>query len=400
MQSPMIRSAYKSASYGLAEISVRAELRDRFKESKLDSWFLQSAVKFGIGQFLADKELKVEKRVFGGKKNLKRRNKGLISSEEWKELRISPLYIIGEAPQKGNRKFEFHQDKIVFKPYRGEKHELFLPELRNNYKRIYEKLVRLAEEKLIAITVTLTSEFICLSYDEAKLKETKYKKPIKDRYAGIDLNPNYIGVSVFDSSGLVETKLFSLKELTGKHSNQDKLNHETIEIGHNIGCWLSHLRVNKVFCEELTFSQGDSGLGKNFNRLTKNQWKREKLTSAINKYFKIIYINAAYSSTIGNLNHPNLPDPVAASAEIARRGWEVVVNKSKKFYPELIEKIDLERRWKDVQFPDFSSWKELHDFVKKKAGLRYRNPLPSEESFRKFVSEKSSVYIVDNFLHN
>ena len=394
----MIRSAYKQASYGLAEISVRSELRNRFKTNILDSWFLQSSVKFGIGQFKADKELGVDKRIFGGKKNLGRRNNGLISNEEWKELRLLPLYIIGEAPQKGNRKFEFFHEKIVFKPRNGEKHDLFLPKLRNNYNKVYSQLLRLAEEKSIAITITLSNDFICLSYDEQKLRETRYRTPLKSRYAGIDLNPNYIGVSVFDgNSRLVETKLFSLKELTGKHTNQDKLNHETIEIGHAIGKWLSHLQVNNVFCEELSFNKGDSGLGKNFNRLTKNQWKRERFTATIEKYFKVIYINAAYSSTIGNIMNPTLPDPIAASAEIARRGWEVVINKSKKFYPDLISKRELECRWKDVLFSDFKNWKELHDFVKKIAKVRYRNPLPQGESFRKFKSDNSCVCVADNF---
>ena len=396
----MIRGAYAQASYGLAEISVREELRNRFSSSRLDSWFVQSAVKFGMGQYKADKELGVEKRVFGGKKNLKRRNSGLISREEWRSLRISPLYIIGESMQKGNRKFDFYEDKIIFKPWRGELHELKLPSLRKNFSKIYSNLVILASEKATPITVSLTSTHICLTFDETKLELEKYKSPIKGRYAGIDLNPNYIGVSVFDGSKLIETKLFSLKELTGKNKSEAKISHESIEVGHTIGRWLKQLRVDHVFCEQLNFKQGDSGLGKNYNRLTKNQWKREKFTSILEKYFKVAYINAAYSSTIGNLNHPNLPDPVAASAEIARRGFEVVVNKSKKFYPELISKRELERRWKDVSFPEINSWKELHDFIKKTAKLRYRNPLPSEESFRIFKSEKSSVYIVDNFLHN
>ena len=48
LQSSMIRSAYKAASFGLAEISVREELRNRFSSTQLDSWFQQSAVKSGI----------------------------------------------------------------------------------------------------------------------------------------------------------------------------------------------------------------------------------------------------------------------------------------------------------------------------------------------------------------
>ena len=50
------------------------------------------------------KELK-SKVVFGGKSELKRRTKNLISNEEWKECRLRPIIFYGETSRNGNRFF-------------------------------------------------------------------------------------------------------------------------------------------------------------------------------------------------------------------------------------------------------------------------------------------------------
>lgn len=400
MQSPMIRTAYKSASFGLAEISVRDDLRKRFAGSRLDSWFQQSSVKSGIGMFKADTEKGISSRIFGGKKNLVRRSKGLISNQEWKELRLLPVYLIGESPAKGNRKFDFYSDKIIFKPWKGKKVELSLPKLKKNWNTLWTAAVRLSDQKLIPITVSLTTTHVYLSFDEVKVKETsKRNKPVKNRYAGIDLNPNYVGISIFDSDNrIISTRLIDLKDLTGKHKSEDKISNETHNFGHDVCRWLSHLRVDKVFIEDLSFKQGDKGLGKNFNRLVQNQWKKTKFKSTLQKWFgkNLIPIGAAYTSTIGNVLNPNLPDPIAASTAIARRGFELIIAKSKKYFPELPTLKELEDRWKETEFPVCNDWKELHRFIKN-AGLKYRVPIPRREGFRKFKSIKSSVYILDDF---
>jgi hypothetical protein len=394
IQSSMIRSAYKQAEFGCTEISIRQEIRDRFK-SQLDSWFQQSAVKYGIGMFKSDHETGRLGRVFGGKGNLIRRAKGLISKEEWKQKRLLPLYLIGEAPAKGNRKFEFREDHVVFKPYNGCKIKIDLPNIRKNWSRMWNQLLVMASEKQLPITVSLTIESISFSFDDVKVKQEirKIPKPIKNRYAGIDLNPNYIGISVFDGTKLIETRLFSLKTLTGKNASASKLEHETREIGHAIGKWLQHLRVDKLFIEKLEFKQGDKGIGKNFNRLTQNQWKKITLRSILAKYFKLYEINAAYSSTIGNILHPELPDPVAASTEIAQRGYRLVILKNKQFYPKLPAIKYLEDLWKETKIPLVETWKELHSWVKN-SKLKYRVPVPNESVFRIFQSPASLVGVL------
>lgn len=400
-QSPMIRSAYKLASREIPEIEVRDEIRDRFANSNLDSWFQQSAVKSGIGMYKADVEigkLKNEdktpiKRIFGGRLNFIRRCKDLISRDEWKEARLLPIYLIGESPAFGNRKFNLDFNEIVFKPWQGKKVSIQLPKMRKNWSSLWEGAVKLSKEKKLPITISLDTKYIYLSFDDTKVKEEiKNKiKPIKNRYAGIDLNPNYIGISVFDKDTLVETKMFSLKELTGKNADSNKLEHETREIGHSIGQWLQYLRVDKLFIEALSFKQGDKKKGKNFNRLTQNQWKRSTLESVLSKYFKLYKINAAYTSTIGNILNPNLPDPIAASTEVAKRGYRIVILKNKQFYPKLPDMGYLKDLWKESDIPLVTTWQELHSWVKN-SKLKYRVPIPSV--FRTFSSPTSYVGVL------
>ena len=113
------------------------------------------------------------------------------------------------------------------------------------------------------------------------------------------------------------------------------------------------------------------------------------------KFGKVVAVNAAYSSTIGNVVNESHPDPIAASMEIARRGIESrVVKASKRFYPPLVPKEVLQRRWKDEVIPDFSTWIELHNWLKA-TGLKYRVPIPTDLGmFRLFSNINSGVLIL------
>ena len=395
-QSSMIRSAYKMAEIGIGEKEMRASLSARFP-GVLDSWYKQSAIYSGRGMYASDKALKKPARIFGGKNYFIKRSKGLITEQQWKDKRTLPLYVIGESPERGNRKFILASDTIIFKPFKGTRINIEIPNLRKNYQKKWDTIVDLANRKKSPITVSLTSSSISLSFNETN--EFNFKKPIETRYAGIDMNPNYIGVSVFDSGKLISTKMFSLKELTGKSKSEGKIKHETREVGHSIGQYLKHLQVSTTFVEQLNFKPGSAKLGKNFNRLTKNQWKRNTFLAALGKYYKLKEVNAAYSSTIGNVMNPNLPDPIAASTEIARRGFEVMIKKSKQFYPSLPTQGYIEDRWKKTDLPVFTTWKELHDFLKN-SKLKYRVPIPSGVVFRIFRSKNSRVYKLDNFIYN
>ena len=108
---------------------------------------------------------------------------------------------------------------------------------------------------------------------------------------------------------------------------------------------------------------------------------------------KLFKINPAYSSFIGNLQW-NFEDPVNASLEIARRGYEVIIKKTKQFYPILTLKEGLISQWKDkINLDNIIDWKELFILIKN-AGLRYR--VSTNVVFREFKSNKSLVSYINH----
>ena len=246
------------------------------------------------------------------------------------------------------------------------------------------------------ITVQLDQNYIYLTFDETKLKSAtpKLKPVIRGRYLGIDLNPNYIGVSFFDQNKhLLHTKLYDLSGLTGKNHNADKLKHEVREIALEINRLANHYRIEYRFVEQLDFKQGDKNKGKRFNRLTINQFLYTEFKRMLAKQGKVLEVNASYSSTIGNLMNPDQPDPIAASMEIARRGIESRIAKGGGlFFPPIVDNEFLLNRWKEAAEWSYSTWKELHTILKK-TGLKYRVPLPDKGMFRSFASKRSNVFV-------
>jgi IS605 OrfB family transposase len=194
-----------------------------------------------------------------------------------------------------------------------------------------------------------------------------------------------------------------MKDLTSKNGSDNKLEFETFEVGNDIVRFLQHFQVSKVFIEDLTRIRKSKSKpkGRGFNRLCINKWKREKLLRPINRVFgkNCIAINTAYTSTIGNVLNENLPDPIAASTAIANRGYNLIIIKSKKFYPELPETRYIEDRWKKTDVPSFRDWKELHSWLKE-TGLKYRVDVPEASMFRILRSKKSFVNVVDNFSYH
>ena len=387
------------------------EIRHLIKENSLnnieilDSWFVQSAIYDAKALFERNKQNKI---VFGGKQNFLQRVLGKITKEEYQENRLFALCSIGEASQKGNRKFKFdiiENNKIIFKPFCKKKIELILPKLKKNYqKQLFQLQINL-ERKLQPMSIRLDKKFIYLSFEEQK------EKIILNRncYAGIDQNPNYISLSIFKNQERIKSYTWKLNNLTKKScesssSNKskylhNKLNFELIQISKKISQILKQSHCKFLFLEDLKNINGQRKLGKNFNRLVNNIWKRNRFIGNLEKRcnifdIKVFKINAAYSSFIGNLVH-QLPDPISASIEIARRGYEVIILKNKKFYPELISIENLLNQWKEAKDWSYSTWKELYSLLKN-SKLKYRVSFSSEDVFQSFMNKNS--YIIYNYL--
>ena len=383
--SSMFRMAYNRLQEGCSENIAWHKIKEIFG---VNCWLASSAVKEAHGLLNTRCGQKV---LFGGKGNLVRYLKGLITKEQFKRKRLVPLCSIGERRYNGNRLFDLNltNNCVVFKPSRGVCKEIQFCSVKKKLTNELAKVQALAEQKKVPITVKFTDTHLFLIYDETLIYNEAYKGLKSSRVLGIDMNPNYIGVSVIefnkqDEFNVLHKEVFDLTALTkpsGEASTHDKskyytnkLKHETLAIAHRINKLVDYWKCSKLAVEDLSIKPKDQKKGKSLNRLCNNKWERSlfvnklKMLAGIHRY-ELVEVNSAYSSIVGNFayGNENTPDMVAASIEIARRAYK----KFEKgwFYPKFnVETQD--ERWKQT-LGGVKTWKHL--FLKvKEAKLKYR----------------------------
>ena len=383
--SSMFRMAYNRLQEGCSENTAWHKLKEIFG---VNCWLASSAAKEAHGLVNTSGEKKV---LFGGKWNLKQYLKGLITKEQFKQKRLMPLCSIGERQYAGNRLFDFDFDNrvVVFKPSNGVRKEIRFCPVKKKLANELAKVQELASQKKMPVTVKFTDKHLLLTYDESLIYNEAYKGLKHNRVLGLDMNPNYIGVSVIefdkhDEFRVLHKEVFDLTRLTkssGKASSDskskyltNKLKHETIAIAHRINELVDYWKCSKLAIEDLTIKPTDKQKGKIFNRLCNNKWERQlfvnklKMLAGIHRY-ELVEVNPAYSSIVGNFAYggPNTPDMVASSIEIARRAYK----KFEKgwFYPKFnVETQD--ERWKQT-LGGVKTWKDLFRKIKE-AKLKYR----------------------------
>ena len=414
---------YNRINEGKTQKDIKQQIKTLNNINLLDSWFIQCSF-YDIP--------KVDKVIFGGKKNYFQRLKNIISKEQFKQKRLSPIYSIGEVINKsvkGNRKFHIEQDleNIIFKPNKSTKINLKLIGL-NKRKQILSKLYQKQERKEIKIAYKLDLEYIYVIFDETDIYnyETKF---IKNRVLALDLNPNYIGWSIVDWKSesefdVIKTGIYSIKKLNDRdfdlknkgyssESNErkyisDKRNFETIQIVKNIVNKSIYYKCQIISIEDLSIKSSDKELGKRFNKLVNNSWCRNTFVNNLTKRcnihnIKLLKVKPEYSSFIGNFLYRslNLPDMVLASIEIGRRGYEFYnqyISKTKeikknivrpnlsmfnKLYLKSLEEFNLQPTYKDLI--------ELYYFFKK-SKLKYRLSIDKFNlQFSRFTSYKSYI---------
>ena len=385
----------------IKEKDVRSQVNQLFK-GKLNSWLLQCAIKEGKSIQERNGNKKV---VFGGKSLYKRYLKRLINKEEFNKQRQLPISSQGEMLQRGNRMFDFHLDNqsLIFKVTRDKHIDIQLGKIHINLQKELNKLNELCYDKKATVSIKLNNDYIWITYDEKLLDYTmKFNGLKNNRILGLDMNPNYIGLSVIefdkeDDFKILHKQVFDLKELTDKNISKNKRQYEIIKICHTINNLVNYWKCKKLSIEELNIKSSDKGQGKNFNRLCNNVWDRSSISNKLlilsNIYgYELIKVNPVYSSFIGNLVYGNTttPDMVAASIEIARRGYKKY--EKNWFYP--IFNIDcLDERWKQT-LAGVKDWKSAFLQIKN-SKVKYRvllNDIVQNAVFSKF-NRKSKVTI-------
>ena len=382
----IVRYSFNRFQEGLKEKEVREKVNYLFKNN---CWFNQCAIKVGQQLFKKHKDKKI---IFGDKRLLINYLKKLITKEEYSKAKLLPINIQGEAKQKGNRLFNFDliNSKLELKLSKKKHQEIeFYKPSKNLYTEL-SKIQELVENKQLTLTVSLNNDYIWLTFDESLLNlQEKFQNLKSNRVLGIDLNPNYIGLSVLefnknDEFKVIHKQVFDLSDLniTSKKSSSDrtskyltnKRKFELIQFCYEINKLINYWKCSKLCIEDLNIKSSDKGSGRTFNRLCNNVWNRNlvvnklKMLSVIYVY-ELVEVNPVYSSFIGNLLYgsENTPDMIASSIEIARRGYKKY---SKGWFYPIFSIEHLNEQWKQT-LGGIEDWKSAFKQIKK-SKLKYR----------------------------
>ena len=238
---------------------------------------------------------------------------------------------------------------------------------------------------------------------------------IPERYMAVDLNPQYIGVSICDKTNsgmnILVTRCYDLSMLSSKlklsstDKNQiyqnNKRKYELSIVWNAIFNLAKHYKVSTFVMEELKLKNDLSNT--EANRKVRGIWHRTQTKNLITKYcnmlgIKLLEVNPAYSSFIGNIQH-DFFDPVNASLEICRRGIHKFEKNS--FYPQMTQRdmSTMSSLARDAKCSNDAklwtkTWVKSYEFFKN-AGLRYRNGLSEFVKLFKLNSYKSLIILYD-----
>lgn len=397
--SAAVRSAYANSVDGegspLKQKDLRNFVKARFSGgTTVDAWTLHCATLEGMDLKKTHGDNAV---VFGGKKNLERRRKGLISNEEWKGFRLRPLTIRGDKLYAGNRHFKLSKDcstctftmmQRVNGKMAWRSATLHLAAMKGNAGKVLRQAAKLAAEKKINVTFKLDSKKVHVTVDPADLPEhPERRRPVRavaGRALGIDLNPASIGLAAVENTGdaakLGETKLLEhcLIRLDLPKAASAELVRETLAAVCDRAIRLCRKwGIGAIALEKGLGKLRSGGRDRALNRLL-NYWARTVFTAMLRRKaslagIRVIEVWGGYSTTIGNLAF-EAPDACASAVEIARRGI-AAAGGNKDVLPVL------EEGWgdlrKDLSLPaELGSWKDVHQAVKA-AKIGYRRPHPS-----------------------
>ena len=400
--SAIFRFTYERWIGKFTEKQIRSEVKARWPD--INCWIAQCAIKDAKTQYTAHSASKQrpDKVIWGTKKLFDKRQRGEITNAEFKKARLRPVIIQGEALNKSNRLFDFsklYENILIFKPNKHTRIEYNFYSSKNQNEEIQNLINNIG---IMPIQVLLKDGWICFSYEQEKSPSIT----IKDRILGIDMNPSNVGSTIIDFKNnqetLIKSNIYKISKET--RTNDNKRNHETIQLAHAIIKLARHYRCSEIALEKLTMGSSNAGLGRNFNRLCNNEWNRElfqwNIRKLCDKYGIICKeVNCAYSSTIGNILHRNLPDSCAAAWEIARRSKYQYV-KELCMYPLInFSKIGILNHWKkdDIDLTRCINWRDLHNKLKS-SGLKYRVELCKLLcSYLDFCCKQSGITILSNF---
>ena len=390
----VVRWAYNRALDGMGKFEIFSLLKTLNNVRELDLSWMREAAKDGYGKAQAaiarakkgakgnGGEYVRPSAIFGGRGLFYRRLRGRISREEFlRERKPFPVTCEGSrSDSRGNRKFKFDPVALTgtVMTDRGRIPFSCFPTSRGNMRLLLDLQERIARGEC-GMTCRITPEYFYVVFDVEKSNVEEKYAPDGRVTLGIDMNPNYIGLSVTDGESVLLRRAYDLTRIR----DNNKRKYELTQVVLDIKAICRRYRVSAVGYEELVMPASDKGKGRRFNREVNNEWCRDHFVNSLRKHMALIgcrclEIAPQYSSFIGCMMHPGETDSVAASLEINRRLRRYIAMfvdrtepRGSVVFPEI--PADCLNRWKEEGSPlaGTTGWRDAWQRAKERK-LSYR----------------------------
>ena len=330
LQCSAIRSAYQAIhKHNLKGNDVKKYVKKNYMQA-LNQRYISDGCSIASG-------VNQDNSVFGGKRDWKLMNNGVISKEEWKNRRNHSLYSRGDRAKNGNPniRVEGNMLKVNIPTERGEwiEGKLHIPKKFNLDLECYDVRLKYSGDGKFKVMVTWEEwKPICLTN--------------KNGAIGIDINPDGVALVETDKYGNLFHHHYEKSDRLTYGNNCQRLQ-DVREIANRVIKYALS-SGKQIVIEDLKFTQKKGY--KKFNRMSHNFIYR-KLSEAIERKaylsgVKIIKVSPAFTSILGLLKYKDmysLNRHTAAALVIARRGMGI---KEKQTFPvkEKTNKTDKKER--------------------------------------------------------
>ncbi len=380
IQSSCMRYAYNRLCEGGTKSEIESDLGKKFPEVnsryRRDGYFRAKFNHDSALELVKSGDLESpEKVVFGGRKNLKKRERSEISNEEWKRLRNNQLYSRGEKLKEGNLNLRFVEEGggLYLRINVGDQEWIHVSAYLSNH---VDKLLDGKKPYGVRILHKDDRYELRVSFEEENREpEIGFKKGA----VGVDFNRDTIDLTVANERGqLKDTKTIECPELTTSRKNKREwlIGNYAKEVVKHAKYWNRGLvleNLNDVAREQQ--NQHEFNHSK-FLEAVKRRAEREGV--------KVREVNPAYTSIIGKhkyCSYYHITIHQAAALVVARRGqgFSEHLRGLKTLLFEALEAGEEGENVPDRRVHSWSLWSLTRDLPSQKGASR-KHPSQSPET--------------------
>ncbi|KXA92971.1 hypothetical protein AKJ64_01720 [candidate division MSBL1 archaeon SCGC-AAA259E17] len=375
IQSSCMRYAYNRLCEGKTKSVIEADLKDTFSE--INSRYRRGGYFRARANYESAKELvksgeqeSPEKVVFGGREDLKKRERGEISNKDWKRIRNSQLYSRGDKSKGGNLNLRFveRDDQPYLRVNTGNREWIYVPAYLPDH--VSEPLS--GEEPYgVRILRENGGYELRVSFEENHEPEIGFEKG----HVGVDFNQDTIdlaatgehgqfkGKKTIECSGLTSARRGKREWLIGNYAK---------EVVDYAKYWNRGITIEKL---------EDVARG----RPNQHEFVHAKFLEAVRRRaeregVKVREVNPAYTSVIGRWKYSSshhITSHQASALVIARRGKGIheKLRGLKTLAFEAMEAGEGEEGVPDRRVHSWSLWSLIGDLPSRK-GAEHTDPEP------------------------